>query len=74
MFRTILPPRPARPTVGGSPRQVFRVILDEEGSIEEVVDLLLDYRPRLIALCSRLDVPTPRTLTEVQGTGARRVD
>ena len=57
MFRTILPPRPARPTVGGSPRQVFRVILDEEGSIEEVVDLLSDYRPHLIALCSRPDSP-----------------
>ena len=52
----------------------FRVIPDEEGSIEEVVDLRSDYRPHLIALCSRLDVPTARTLTEVQGTGARRVD
>jgi hypothetical protein len=44
----------------------FRVLPDEEGSIEEVVDLLLDYRPRLIALCSRLDVPTVRTLAEVK--------
>ena len=44
----------------------FWITPDEEGSIEEVVDLLSDYRPHLIALCSRLDVPTARTLAEVK--------
>ena len=44
----------------------FRVIPDEEGPIEKVVDLLSDYRPHLIALCSRLDGPTARTLAEVK--------
>ena len=35
----------------------FRVIPDEEGPIEKVVDLLSDYRPHLIALCSRPHSP-----------------
>ena len=49
----------------------FRVIPDEEGPIEEVVDLLSDYRPHLIALCSRLDGPTARTLAEVKEPARR---
>ena len=42
----------------------FRAI--QTGSIEEVIGPLSDYRPHLIALCSRLDVPTARTLAEVK--------
>ena len=51
--------------VGRSPRQVFGSS-QTKGPIEEVVDLLSDYRPHLIALCGRLDVPTARTLAEVK--------
>jgi hypothetical protein len=51
--------------VGGSLRQ-FSGHPRRGGINRGGLDLLSDYRPHLIALCSRLDVPTARTLAEVK--------
>jgi hypothetical protein len=51
----------------------YRIIPDEDGSVEEIADLLARYRPQLTALCRRLDVATARTLAEINEPRARFV-